>query len=170
MKALDKLSEATYNTSVASDSFVYEVRFMRADRASVLTRITALYVDKVATPVLEPFGLSLAQYKIVGYLYRAPKGTVTTAELEEYFQMSHSTSVGLLNSLETNGFIWRKKTSGSGRSKVIFLTEKAMDIRNEIEAAGDRIEQKFTERLTDEETKMYILISRKILDMKESED
>ena len=53
---------------------------------------------------------------------------------------------------------------------MIFLTEKAMDIRNEIEAAGDRIEQKFTERLTDEETKMYILISRKILDMKESED
>ena len=52
---------------------------MRADRASVLTRITALYVDKVATPVLEPFGLSLAQYKIVGYLYRAPEGTVTTA-------------------------------------------------------------------------------------------
>lgn len=143
---------------------------MRADRASVLTRITALYVDKVAMPVLEPFGLSLAQYKIVGYLYRAPKGTVTTQELEEYFQMSHSTSVGLLNNLETNGFIRRKKTSGSGRSKVIFLTEKAMDIRNEIEAAGDRIEQKFTERLTDEETKMYILISRKILDMKESED
>ena len=53
---------------------------------------------------------------------------------------------------------------------MVFLTEKAMDIRNEIEVAGDRIEHTFTERLTDEETKLYILLSRKILDMKESEN
>ena len=143
---------------------------MRADRASVITRITALYVDKLASSILEPFGLSLAQYKIIGYLYRREDGTVTTAELENYFQMSHSTSVGLLNNLQEGGYIRREKTSGSRRSKVIFLTGRAFEIREDLETAGSEIESKFTERLTDEEADEYIRLSRKILDMKDGED
>ena len=143
---------------------------MRADRASVITRISALYVDKVAAHILEPYGLSLAQYKIISYLYGAEAGTVTTGELEKYFQMSHSTSVGLLNNLEADGYIRREKTPESGKNKVIFLTEKAIAIQQNLDAAGDQIERKFTERLTAEETKQYILLSRKILNMNESED
>ena len=142
---------------------------MRADRASVLARITALYVDKVATPILEPYGLSLAQYKIVGYLYNRPEGNVTTSELEDYFQMSHSTSVGLLNRLEDSGFIRREKIKSSGRSKVIFLTDHAMAIRDKVEEAGELIENTFLENLTEEEAELYIRISRKLLDMKEGE-
>ena len=143
---------------------------MRADRASVITRITALYVDKVAAKILEPYKLSLAQYKIVGYLYLAPNGTVTTKELEDYFQMSHSTSVELLNTLEKNGFIKREKTKDSKRSKVIFLTDKSKKMKKKIDVAAEKIEQVFTERLTDKETKQYIKLSRKILNMKEGED
>ena len=143
---------------------------MRADRASVLARITALYVDKVATPILEPYGLSLAQYKIVGYLYNRPEGNVTTSELEDYFQMSHSTSVGLLNRLEDSGFIRREKIKSSGRSKVIFLTDHAMDIRDKVEEAGEQIEEAFLENLTEEEAAQFIRISRKLLNMEESED
>ena len=143
---------------------------MRADRASVLARITALYVDKIAAPILEPYDLSLAQYKIVGYLYNRPEGSVTTAELEDYFQMSHSTSVGLLNHLEDSGFIWREKIKGSGRSKVIFLTEYSMDMKGQIDEAGDKIESVFLENLTENEAEQFIRISRKILDMKEGED
>ena len=143
---------------------------MRADRASVITRITALYVDKVAAKALEPCGLSLAQYKIVGYLYLAPKGTVTTKELEDYFQMSHSTSVELLNTLEKNGFIKREKTKDSKRSKVIFLTDKSRKMKKKIDAAGEKIEKEFTKRLTEKESKQYIKLSRKILNMKEGED
>ena len=143
---------------------------MRADRASVITRITALYVDKVAAHILEPYGLSLAQYKILSYLYGKEPGTATTGELEKYFQMSHSTSVGLLNNLESSGFIRREKIPEAGRNKVIFLSEKAAAIQQDLDAAGDQIERKFTERLTAEESEQYILLSRKILDMKDNED
>ena len=143
---------------------------MKADRASVITRITALYVDKLASSILEPFGLSLAQYKIIGYLYQREDGTVTTAELENYFQMSHSTSVGLLNNLEEGGYIRREKVKGSGRSKVIFLTGRAFEVQEDLETAGSELESKFIERLTDEEADEYIRLSRKILDMKDGED
>lgn len=142
---------------------------MHNDRASVLARITALYVDKLATPILEPFGLSLAQYKIVGYLYRQAAGTVTTGELETYFQMSHSTSVGLLNHLEKDGFIRREKRPGSGRSKVIFLTPKAEAMKDGLEKAGLQLEAAFTANLSKAEAAEYIQLSRKLLGIQESE-
>lgn len=143
---------------------------MHNNRASVLARITALYVDKLASPILEPFGLSLAQYKILGYLYRKPKDKVTTGELETYFQMSHSTSVGLLNHLEASGFIKREKRPGSGRSKAILLTPKAKTIEDDLEAAGLQLEKAFTARLSADEAAEYIRLSRKILDIPEGEE
>ncbi len=138
---------------------------MYVDRASVLTRITALYVDKLANQIFAPFNLSLAQYKILGYLYHRPEKTVTTAELEEHFQMSHSTSVGLLNNLEKDGWISRLK--GKGRSKVIEATEKALSVKDELEAAGMELEAAFTEKLSAEEVQEYIRLSLKILDMEQ---
>lgn len=142
---------------------------MNNNRASVLARITALYVDKLATPILEPFGLSLAQYKIVGYLYRHREDNVTTGDLETYFQMSHSTSVGLLNHLEAEGFIKRERKAGAGRSKVIILTDKANAIEADLEAAGGELERAFTANLSAEEAAEYIRLSRKILGLTEAE-
>ena len=142
---------------------------MNNQRASVLARITALYVDKLATPILAPFGLSLAQYKILGYLFRRPEGTVTTGELETYFQMSHSTSIGLLNRLTEENFIRREKRPGSGRSKVIVLSLKAKTIESELEAAGLALENAFTQNLTAEEAAEYIRLSRKIVGLREGD-
>ena len=136
---------------------------MNFDRASVLTRITALYVDKLAAAEFAPFGLSLAQYKIIAYLYAKPKESVTTSELEAHFQMSHSTSVGLLNNLEKDGWITRKKTPQSGRSKVILLTQRAIKEKPGLEKAGAALEKEFTRPLTEEEKEEYIRISKKIL-------
>lgn len=136
---------------------------MYKNRASVMTRITALYVDKIANKVFEDIGLSLAQYKILAYLFSHSEADVTTASLEEHFQMSHSTSVGLLNNLEKDGWIKREKTVSSGRSKVICASQKAESHRDAIRAKGEELEQVFTSNLTREETEQYILLSKKIL-------
>ena len=136
---------------------------MYNDRASVMTRITALYVDKIANRIFEDMGLSLAQYKILEYIFSSPNANVTTAELEAHFQMSHSTSVGLLNNLEKDGWITRQKTASSGRSKVIGITQKTENQRENIQSCGQKLEQEFTANLTDGETEQYILLSKKIL-------
>ena len=138
---------------------------MYVDRASVLTRISALYVDKLANQVFAPFNLSLAQYKILAYLFYQPEKTVTTAELEDHFQMSHSTSVGLLNNLERAG--WIKRIKGGGRSKVIEATDKALTEKGKLEAAGRELENTFTENLSAEEVREYIRLSSKLLGMEE---
>lgn len=138
---------------------------MYVDRASVLTRISALYVDKLANQVFAPFNLSLAQYKILAYLFYQPEKTVTTAELEDHFQMSHSTSVGLLNNLERAG--WIKRIKGGGRSKVIEATDKALTEKGKLEAAGRELENTFTENLSAEEVREYIRLSSKLLGIEE---
>ena len=136
---------------------------MYQDRASVMTRITALYVDRIASGIFGGMGLSLAQYKILEYIYSHPDANVTTGDLETHFQMSHSTSVGLLNNLEKDGWITRQKTASSGRSKVIDITQKAIDAREALQACGQKLEEEFTSGLTREETQQYILLSKKIL-------
>ena len=136
---------------------------MYQDRASVMTRITALYVDKIANTIFEDTGLSLAQYKILEYLYCNPDADVTTAALEAHFYMSHSTCVGLLNNLEKDGWIVRERTAASGRTKVIRLTQKAEDQRTAIQVCGQRLEQAFTANLTGDEARQYILLCNKIL-------
>ena len=136
---------------------------MNLDRACVITRITALYVDKLAATEFSSFGLSLAQYKILVYLYAKPDENVTTGDLEAHFQMSHSTSVGLLGNLEKEGWITREKTPASGRSKVILLTKYALSKKAELEKAGEALEDEFTRSLTAEEKRDYIRISKKIL-------
>lgn len=163
---LDKIFLRLYNQTVGSDTLFFWGDILKTYMASLLTKITALYVDKLATPVLEPYSISPAQYKILTYLYLRPIGSVTTAELEEFFQMSHSTSVGLLNRLESGGYIKREKNGDSGRKKVIFLYDKAYALKEELIAAGKKIEQKFTERLTEEEIKEYIYLSQKVVGMK----
>jgi len=122
-----------------------------------------LNVDKIANRIFGKFDLSLAQYKILTCLYATPAETVTTAELESHFQMSHSTAVGLLNHLEREGWIVRTKGGRSRRSKVIVATEKAERVRADLEHAGMQLESEFTRNLSEREIQEYVRLSRKIL-------
>ena len=136
---------------------------MFLERACVITRITALYVDKLASGILAPYELSLAQYKILTYLYEKPPKTVTVAELEKHFWMTHSTSVELLNKLEKAGWIIREKNPSMSRRKVVSITEKAVRMKPELSSAGATLEEEFTKNLTEQEVAEYVRLSNKIL-------
>lgn len=85
--------------------------------ASILTRITSLYVNRLASSILKSKGLSLAEYKILYICIYHPDERITTSFLESHFQMSHSTSVGLLNHLEKDGWIKRISNPDNPRKK-----------------------------------------------------
>lgn len=131
--------------------------------ASILTRVTALYVDRLAGDILAPYDLSLAQFKILMFLYKSPEDSVTTATLEDFFQMSHSTSVGLLNRLEKGGWLMRIYKDGHGRAKVIHLTPYAKDNQKQVYSCGTELEKAFTAGLSEAEVDEYIRLSRKII-------
>lgn len=136
----------------------------KKNSASILTRITALYVDRLASSILKPMGLSLAEYKILYICIHDPKKRITNSFLESHFQMSHSTAVGLLNHLEKDGWIVRKPNPDNKREKMVILPLKAVNNKEELIVAGKDLEDQFTANLTKEETAEYIRLSRKIME------
>lgn len=135
----------------------------RKNSASILTRITSLYVDRLASSILKPYGLSLAEYKILYICIHYPEKRITTSYLESHFKMSHSTSVGLLNHLEKDGWINRKYTEENKKEKTVQLTEKTKKNLDSLLQAGDKLEKDFTRNLSPEEVKEYIRLSKKIM-------
>lgn len=131
--------------------------------ASILTRITSLYVDRLASAILKPMGLSLAEYKILYVCIHYPDERITNSFLESHFQMSHSTSVGLLNHLEKDGWIKRVPNPDNKREKMVILTDMAQNNTVELLKAGKELEDQFTVNLTKEETEEYIRLSKKIM-------
>lgn len=131
--------------------------------ASILTRITSLYVDRLASAILKPMGLSLAEYKILYISIQNPEERITNSFLENHFQMSHSTTVGLLNHLEKDGWIQRLPNPDNKREKVVVLSSYARQHVDWLLKAGQDLEDQFTLNLTPEETEEYIRLSQKLL-------
>lgn len=136
----------------------------KKNSASILTRVTALYAGRLASAILSPMGLSLAEYKILYVCIHFPKIRITTSFLESHFQMSHSTAVGLLNHLEKDGWVRRIPDPENRRGKIVILTEYAEKNTEKLIRAGQELEDRFTANLTPEETREYIRISKKIME------
>lgn len=131
--------------------------------ASILTRITALYVDRLASAILKPMGLSLAEYKILYVCIKCPEERITNSFIEGHFQMSHSTAVGLLNHLEKDGWIKRIPNPDNKRKKMVVLSGMAQSKTPDLLNAGQELENQFTANLTEAEKQEYIRISKKIM-------
>ncbi len=147
------------NKSVVKDKMIVKKNY-----ASILTRITALYVDRLASSILKPMGLSLAEYKILYICIYYPDERITNSFLENHFQMSHSTAVGLLNHLEKDGWIIRDSNPDNKREKIVLLSDKAVKNKDELIKAGKDLEDQFTANLTREEVEEYIRLSKKIME------
>lgn len=131
--------------------------------ACILTRITSLYVNRLASAILGPMGLSLAEYKILYICLKYSEKKITNSFLEMHFQMSHSTTVGLLNHLEKDDWIRRIPNPDNKREKMVVLSEKAQNKADDLLKAGQNLEAQFTANLTKEETEEYIRLSQKIM-------
>lgn len=132
--------------------------------ASILTRVTSLYVDRLASAIMNPMGLSLAEYKILYVCINYPDKKITNTFLESHFQMSHSTSVGLLNHLEKDGWIRRIPNPENKREKIVVLSPMAEQKKSELVKAGQEVEDEFTANLTKKEAEEYIRLSKKIME------
>lgn len=135
----------------------------KKNSASILTKITSLYLDRLASAILKSFRLSLAEYKILYICIYYPEKRINNSFLESHFQMSHSTTVGLLNHLEKDDWIHRIPNPDNQREKIVVLSPKAQKNREALIQAGQDMEEQFTANLTEEEREEYIRISKKIM-------
>lgn len=140
---------------------------MRLDRAAILIKRASLKFDRISNSVLGKYNLTTGQYKVMMYVLSKGEKGVRTADIDYYLAMSHQTTIGILRNLQKKGLIVYKPNPQDARSRLIKPTKEAYDEKEELEDAGEQLEDELTQSLTKEERKQLIQLLRKLMDIQE---
>lgn len=136
---------------------------MQISKISILLKKILLEFEKAANPMLQEFGLTTAQYKILKYLYMHKDKPVRLVDIERYYSLTHPTAIGLLDQLEKKEFVSRTANPEDARSKLIILNGKAIEHEKRLVAVGDDMENMLTADLTAEEQAQLFSTLEKVL-------
>ena len=136
---------------------------MDLDKAAILIKKAALEFDKLSNAVLDEYGLTVAQYKVMKYLYEEADNGVRIVDLEKYYSTSHPTTIGIVQNLEKKGLVDYRENPNNARSRFIIPTEKALKLRDEIEGIGNELETELTKNLSDKERLRLIALLKKMM-------
>ena len=124
---------------------------METNKIAILIKKVSLEFNKISNPYFLKYNLSASQYKIIKYLYSQNSGTARVVDLEKYYSMTHSTTLGLLDELEKNGYTRRVDNPNDKRGKLVALTNKAVNMKTELIKLGEDIENQLTQQLKPKE-------------------
>ena len=133
------------------------------DRVAILIKRLSLEIDKISNPILEPYGLTNSQYKILKYLLVSPPKSVKQVDIERYFSMTNPTVTGLVQKLEKKGMIERKVNPQDSRSKLLCPTQKTLEMRDLLVSLGEELEGKLTQVLSSKEKQELMKLLKKLL-------
>lgn len=107
-------------------------------------------------------GLTFAQLKVLIFVFDAKFQMTTQKEIENFLEVSHPTTNGIIKRLEEKGFLKTEMTLKNNRmSKNVMLTEKGADLCRNNTHDKDLFEKKFEEWLTqDEKTQLTALLEK----------
>ena len=108
-------------------------------------------------------GITGMQGRIIGYLdLQEGKKDVFQKDLEAEFNIRRSTATEILQLMEKNGLIKREPVAHDARLKKLVLTEEARRNFRKIKGELDRIEDKVTFGLSEEELHTFFAVIDKI--------
>ena len=135
---------------------------MKNKKIAILIKKLALEFDKIAIPSLAPYDLTPTQFKILKYLY--DHGNVIGMDIQNAYSMTNPTVTGILQNMENGGWIERVQNQNDSRSKIIKLTKKSLDKKDELYNLGENLEKEFTKDLTKEEQKQLLNLLNKMME------
>jgi len=116
-------------------------------------------LDKYQNTLLEQYGITSKQGRILTFLYFNKDKNVSQKDLEIFLSNTSSTITSIIGNLEKNGFILRYNSADDGRAKCIVMTEKGNQVQKHIFESLQKCENIITKGITEDEHKFlhYIL-------------
>ena len=106
---------------------------------------------------VQSLGITGVQSRIMHYiLVKCAEGPVFQRYVEKAFDMSRSTTTGILQLMEKNGLILRESVASDARLKSLIPTEKAVDLDAQIGRSLCQSEQRLTAGLTAEQLAQFL--------------
>ncbi len=98
----------------------------------------------------------------LGYFYHNRHRDVFQKDFEKEFDIRRSTASNILSLMEKNGLIVRECVPHDARLKKIMLTEKAVQIHLEVDAALEKMEKGLAENISEDEMEAFFATADKI--------
>lgn len=115
------------------------------------------------------FGLTGVQSRVLGYIYHnSGKKDIFQKDIEEDFNIRRSSVTSILQLMEKNGYIKRESVCEDARLKKLVLTEKGLEIQQNVYECIMEFEKSLREELSEEELDIFVdlmnRLSKKIAD------
>ena len=134
-----------------------------ANKIAVLIKKLSLEIDKLSNPILEQHDLTNSQFKILKFLLVNSSSHVRQVDIEHNFSMTNPTVTGLVKTLERKGLIERRTNPDDNRSKLLCLSEKAIEMKELLFRLGDELEENLTGVLNENEKRELMRLLKKLL-------
>ncbi len=109
---------------------------------------------------LKEVGLSWSEFQVIAVLMRHGDG-LTQKEIAAKLNITKGTASKVMKKLEDEGYIRRKRKRGDARIKLVYLTDKAMNLVNRMKKIGKEWNDTLTRGFTEAEKKqLYEYLDR----------
>ncbi|QCR33482.1 MarR family winged helix-turn-helix transcriptional regulator [Lysinibacillus sp. SGAir0095] len=104
-------------------------------------------VFKFFSKLLEDYGVTPAQYGVLNCLWK--EGQLSPKQIGEMVYLEAPTVSGILDKMQKAGLIERSIDPKNRRNVLVMATQKSKEIRNEVEAATIKLNNKVFQNLAD---------------------
>ena len=127
-----------------------------AQEATVALLRTASVVNRAAARVIEPAGLSLAQYNALRIIRGAGTGGIATLSIRERMIDEGTTITRLLDKLEDAGFIRRERTVPDRRQVMCYVTDAGRALLDDLDPRVNAMDEEAVSALSGEQLEQLI--------------
>ena len=125
--------------------------------------ILSRQVKRKIDEAVNKYNVTSVQCGFIEYIsHESKKGNVYAKNIERKFNMRRATVAEILSLMEKNGLIERKSNESDGRLKQIILTDKSLEIKNNIKKEMDKVEKEIKQGLTEDEISKFMWILNKM--------
>ncbi|MDE5990849.1 MAG: MarR family transcriptional regulator [Clostridia bacterium] len=99
---------------------------------------------------------------VMGFLYKNSDRDIFQKDIEEELSIRRSSVTNLLGRMESCGLIERQSVSGDARLKKVVLTEKAIQMQEQIDKEIKGVEERLSKGLTEREKEELFKLLAKV--------
>lgn len=109
------------------------------------------YVEADANRELEQYGLTCSQARVLSFLLNRQDKVTIQKDVEDFFEIRHSTAIGILQRMEAKGFIVSRVDPDDKRQRIITVTDSAYELAKGIENHRLDFEERIAVSMTEGE-------------------
>lgn len=128
----------------------------------LLLKMITENLDKKLNTYLTTLGLTASQGRVLFYLQTVYKGKTTQKAIEDYLDVSHPTTTGIIKRLEDKGFVKTQINVTSRISKDVEITKTGLAVLKETGKSRGIMEKLLSSNLTAAERNTLISLLDKV--------